>query len=67
MKALSLLVTITVAVLALVVPPARAVDGVKLLNPPAHFPLIISAPGSYRLKKNFTVPDANTTGVPASS
>lgn len=36
---------------------------VKLLKPPSTFPLVINAPGSYRLKKNFTVPNENTTAI----
>lgn len=42
--------------------PAHAAD-VKLLKAPSTFPLVISAPGSYRLKGNFTVPDENTTAI----
>lgn len=41
---------------------ARAGD-VKLLKQPSAFPLVISVPGSYRLKSNITVPDANTTAI----
>lgn len=36
---------------------------VKLLKQPSEFPLVISAPGSYRLRGNITVPDANTTAI----
>jgi hypothetical protein len=41
----------------------RSVDGVKLLKQPSTFPIVISQPGSYRLKKNITVPDADTTAI----
>jgi hypothetical protein len=45
--------------------PAVAVDGVKLLGQPrpSAFPITISAPGSYRLRSNITVPDENTTAI----
>ncbi len=43
--------------------PAAATDGVKLLKQPSAFPIVISTPGSYRLKSNLTVPDANTTAI----
>jgi parallel beta helix pectate lyase-like protein len=43
--------------------PAIASDGVKLLGQPKTFPITISKPGSYRLKKNITVPDENTTAI----
>jgi parallel beta-helix repeat protein len=36
---------------------------VKLLKQPTAFPIVISQPGTYRLKKNITVPDANTTAI----
>ena len=36
---------------------------VKLLKQPVTFPLVISASGSYRLKSNIVVPDANTTAI----
>src|SRR5437870_13458443 len=42
--------------------PAHAGD-VKLLKQPSSFPLVISQPGSYRLKGNITVPDENTTAI----
>jgi len=42
---------------------AVAVDGIKLLSQPKTFPIVISTPGSYRLKKNITVPDENTTAI----
>jgi hypothetical protein len=45
------------------VAPAYAVDGVKLLKQPGSFPIVISEPGSYRLKGNLVVPDANTTAI----
>ncbi len=38
-------------------------DGVTLLKQPRTFPIVISAPGSYRLKMNLTVLDANTTAI----
>ncbi len=43
-------------------PPVLAGD-VKLLKQPSTFPLVIGAAGSYRLKSNITVPDANTTAI----
>jgi hypothetical protein len=42
--------------------PVTAGD-VKLLKQPNSFPLIISQPGSYRLKSNIVVPDAATTAI----
>jgi hypothetical protein len=42
---------------------AFAGDGAKLLKQPATFPISISQGGSYRLKSNITVPDANTTAI----
>lgn len=42
--------------------PAHAGD-VKLLKQPSAFPLVISQGGSYRLKSNIVVPDANTTAI----
>jgi parallel beta-helix repeat protein len=51
-----------VGLISVLITPALG-ESVKLLSPPRTFPLIISAPGSYRLKKNFTVPDANTTAI----
>jgi len=42
----------------------RAMAGdVKLLKQPSTFPIVISEPGSYRLKSNLVVPDANTTAI----
>jgi hypothetical protein len=46
--------------------PATAGD-VKLIKPSHTFPYMITAPGSYRLKANFTVPDANTTAIKITS
>jgi hypothetical protein len=55
--------------------PIYAVDGVVLINQSnalagnvtpgdaPGFPVTISAPGSYRLSGNLTVPDANTTAI----
>jgi hypothetical protein len=43
--------------------PAGAVDGVKLIKQPKAFPIVISQPGSYRLRSNITVPDENTTAI----
>ena len=51
---------ISVATLSAVIAArAAAVDGVKLLS---HAPVVITAPGTYRLKKNLTV-DQNTTAI----
>jgi hypothetical protein len=36
---------------------------VKLLRQPGTFPLVIATSGSYRLKSNIVVPDANTTAI----
>ena len=59
--------------------PLSAVDGVVLINQNAAlagnvtpgdtpgFPITISAPGSYRLSGNLTVPDANTTAIQVSA
>ena len=35
-------------IVGLVAHEARATDGVKLLKQPATFPIVVSAPGSYR-------------------
>jgi hypothetical protein len=43
--------------------PTRAGDGAKLLKQPGAFPIVISQSGSYRLKSNLVVPDANTTAI----
>jgi len=59
----SLRVAVGFAALACCAGRARAIDGVKLLGQPRTFPIVISKPGSYRLKKNITVPDANTTAI----
>ena len=53
----------TTFILILGVVPCGYAGDVKLLVPPSTFPLTISTPGSYRLKKNFTVPDASTTAI----
>src|SRR5437870_6167395 len=53
-----------VLALSVTVTPAAAGD-VKLLKQPSTFPLVISEPGSYRLKGNITVPDENTTAISA--
>jgi hypothetical protein len=64
MKQTRLLVVVFVALVAeLLAHGARATDGVKLLKQPKTFPIVISASGSYRLKSNITVPDANTTAI----
>jgi parallel beta helix pectate lyase-like protein len=42
--------------------PTHAGD-VKLLKQPSVFPLVINQGGSYRLKSNIVVPDANTTAI----
>jgi hypothetical protein len=42
---------------------ALAVDGVKLIGQPRSFPIAIDSPGTYRLKKNIVVPDADTTAI----
>lgn len=42
---------------------SKTSDGVTLLKQPTTFPIVISAPGSYRLKTNLTVPNANTTAI----
>lgn len=59
--------------------PAFASDGVREINQTcavqtgcfpgdaAGFPVTITAPGSYRLTSNLTVPDANTSGITLSS
>jgi parallel beta-helix repeat protein len=54
---------LTAACVLLVTAPAGAVDGVKLIKQPKSFPIVISTPGSYRLRKNITVPDENTTAI----
>jgi hypothetical protein len=62
---MSRILTVIVAVVAfavIFVAEAHASD-VKLLKQPSAFPLVIGAPGSYRLKSNITVPDANTTAI----
>jgi hypothetical protein len=41
---------------------AHAAD-VKYLKQPGSFPLTISQPGSYRLRSNIVIPNANTTGI----
>jgi hypothetical protein len=48
---------------SLVLSPAAHAGDVKLLKQPQAFPLVISQPGSYRLKSNITVADANTTAI----
>ena len=53
---------VAVATLLVLAGPVRAGD-VKLLKQPQSFPLIISEPGSYRLKSNIVVPDAATTAI----
>jgi hypothetical protein len=53
----------TLALAGLATSPAGAVDGVKLISQPKSFPIAIEVPGTYRLKKNITVPDANTTAI----
>ena len=64
MKQTQLLLVVAVAALIVgVAHEARATDGVKLLKQPKTFPIVISAPGSYRLKSNLTVPDENTTAI----
>src|SRR5436190_3183821 len=59
MKGFGAMLALTLLVAA---PPAGAGD-VKLLKQPSSFPLVISQPGSYRLKSNITVPDSNTTAI----
>src|SRR5882724_6466568 len=63
------------AALIVIALPTYAVDGVVLINQAAAlagnvtpgdmpgFPVTISAPGSYRLSGNLTVPNANTTAI----
>jgi parallel beta-helix repeat protein len=61
-----LLVLLALAVALPPSKPAGAVDGVKLIVPPKNpsaFPIVISAPGSYRLKKNIEIQDPNTTAI----
>lgn len=50
------------ALLSLASSSAYAAE-VKLLKQPSSFPIVISQPGSYRLKGNLTVPDENTTAI----
>lgn len=59
--------------------PAFASDGVREINQTcavqtgcfpgdaAGFPVTITAPGSYRLTSNLTIPDANTSGITLSA
>lgn len=58
----SLIAVFGALIVTLVAHDARATD-VKLLKQPKTFPITISVPGSYRLKGNLTVPDANTTAI----
>lgn len=56
--------TLAVALGSIVLAPAtHAVDGVKLLSQPKTFPITITSPGSYRLKKNLVVPNGNTNAI----
>ncbi len=38
-------------------------DGIKRIKQPSSFPYLITAPGSYMLVANITVPNANTTAI----
>jgi hypothetical protein len=70
MKAFCTLISLTALAF-----PTYGVDGVVLINQSnalagnvtpgdaPGFPVTITAPGSYRLSSNLTVPDANTTGI----
>src|SRR5262249_30978241 len=55
-------VVVTCGLVLAVLHPAVAGD-VKLLGQPGTFPIVITVPGSYRLKSNLTVPDANTSAI----
>jgi len=55
-------VVVTSGLVLAVLHPAVAGD-VKLLGQPGTFPIVITVPGSYRLKSNLTVPDANTSAI----
>lgn len=54
---------VAVLILTLALSPAARAGDVKLLKQPSAFPLVIDKAGSYRLKGNVTVPDANTTAI----
>lgn len=58
-----LAVAVALVFSTLALSPAAHAGDVKLIKQPSSFPLVISQSGSYRLKSNITVPDANTTAI----
>ena len=53
----------SLSLLGLLESPVAYAGEVKLLKQPGTFPLVIAASGSYRLKSNIVVPDADTTAI----
>jgi hypothetical protein len=60
---LNAMLTVSIAVVVCMLSAPAFAGDVKLLKQPSAFPLLINNAGSYRLKSNITVPDANTTAI----
>jgi hypothetical protein len=55
--------SLVAAVAVLLAAGCASSHGVTVLKQPTTFPIVITQPGSYRVKSNIVVPDANTTAI----